>query len=222
MSQFLKLSSKQKKLYTGALLLSFLAAIVTILLVDAHYKGFGADSFCVIDDYWNCDRVNKSQFAVLFGIPVAIFGLLYYLGFTAVIAAALKGFNFSKFLNPIKIRTLTLLSIIFGVVTTIAMGVYEFTILKDFAIYGFVRNVVFALVFVWIWSLVRKNKDEGVQFHALLTSVAFFGVSFAVYLSDIEFFFLKAVCIYCLTQEIFIILMSILFALNLKHVLKND
>lgn len=57
-------------------------ALVGILLaayaVALHYAP-SSSSFCSFSASWDCDKVNKSPWSSLFGIPVAILGLLSYL-----------------------------------------------------------------------------------------------------------------------------------------------
>ncbi len=70
-----------------ALLLSVAGAVVSILLVRIHAQAHaGISSFCSINDVVNCDRVATSRFAVLFGIPVAAWGVVGY-GVAGVLAA---------------------------------------------------------------------------------------------------------------------------------------
>ena len=79
MNPFQHQSSKLKKLYTSIFLLSLAALFVTVILINSHYESSAAGSFCNIDDYWNCDKVNKSTFAEIFGIPVSVLGFGFYL-----------------------------------------------------------------------------------------------------------------------------------------------
>jgi uncharacterized membrane protein len=57
-------------------------ALIGILLaayaIPLHYKT-SADSLCNVSETLNCDKVNKSPWSELFGIPVSILGLLSYL-----------------------------------------------------------------------------------------------------------------------------------------------
>ena len=49
-------------------IISFLAAagiFVTIYLIFQHYRTVGG-SFCNVNDYVNCDIVNKSKYAEIF------------------------------------------------------------------------------------------------------------------------------------------------------------
>jgi uncharacterized membrane protein len=58
--------------------LAIIGIVVAGYLVTEHYTSTGA-SFCDINSTFNCSVVNKSQYAVFLGVPVAALGLLYYL-----------------------------------------------------------------------------------------------------------------------------------------------
>ena len=59
-------------------ILAVIGLFVSGYLVKEHYTSTGA-SFCDINDTFNCSAVNRSQYAVFLGVPVAILGFLYYL-----------------------------------------------------------------------------------------------------------------------------------------------
>jgi protein-disulfide isomerase len=65
-----------------------LAGLLTRLHAQAHA---GIASFCAISDVVNCDRVATSQFSVLLGLPVAVWGVLGY-----ALAAALAGWSLTR------------------------------------------------------------------------------------------------------------------------------
>lgn len=44
----------------------------------AHYDVTSSE-FCSVNETFDCDVVNKSSYSVLFGIPVAVYGILAYL-----------------------------------------------------------------------------------------------------------------------------------------------
>jgi len=50
-----------------------------------HYSS-SATGYCDFDELFNCDLVNRSSYARLFGVPVALIGLL---GFAALLASLL-------------------------------------------------------------------------------------------------------------------------------------
>ena len=75
--------SKIENLFTRLLLLSVLGICVSCYLVYHHENIVGGynvgQSFCNIGGHFNCDDVARSKYSSLFGIPVACFGLVYFL-----------------------------------------------------------------------------------------------------------------------------------------------
>lgn len=141
-----------KRLTLWAAILSALGVGVTIYLIYQHYKP-SADSFCNISDYVSCDVVNKSIYAEIFGIPVAVFGFLTYTALFVVSLGLYKGWNFTKILG----------------------------------------------------GLTQHRTIVGT---AVLSTL---GLVFSLYLTWIEFFVLTAVCIFCLTQQVFILIISLIY-----------
>ncbi len=63
------------------LLIAFLAvggAVVSSVSLYHHY-GTSSTSYCDFGDSFNCDIVNRSTYSVVFGIPVALIGVVGYL-----------------------------------------------------------------------------------------------------------------------------------------------
>jgi len=56
---------------------SIIGIILSILTVQSHYAS--DDGFCLSGG--GCDIVNKSQYSTFFGIPIGIFGSLWFLGY---------------------------------------------------------------------------------------------------------------------------------------------
>lgn len=149
-----------KRKLTWFLGLNTLAIFITGYLTYLHYKP-SASTLCKINEYLDCDIVNKSVYAELFDIPVAIFGLLSYLVLFIVGRAVYRGFRFTRW-----------------------------------------NKWLTASHVLWV-----------------LFGITAFGTLFSLYLTYIEFFVLQAVCIFCLTQQIIIlinlfILLSILSTID--------
>jgi vitamin-K-epoxide reductase (warfarin-sensitive) len=53
-------------------------AVSSVSLV--HHYGTSKSSFCDVSETVNCDIVNRSEYSTLLGIPVALLGILGYLG----------------------------------------------------------------------------------------------------------------------------------------------
>jgi len=72
-----KFLSKQTLFYFFALL-GMLAAAYSVRHWFMLEQGVGGESICNINDYWNCDKVTQSVYGNWFGIPIGVFGLLYW------------------------------------------------------------------------------------------------------------------------------------------------
>lgn len=80
--------------YYFFVLLAVLAGIAdTLYLAYSHYRNFTDiefSSFCAITKAINCDTVSQSPWSILFGIPVAFWGLFGYLLFFIILVTARK------------------------------------------------------------------------------------------------------------------------------------
>lgn len=74
---------KNKKLLSLMIIGSVLGAIFAFISLYEHVELVNdlkiSPSFCNISDAFNCDKVNESKFAEFIGVPIASFGILYYL-----------------------------------------------------------------------------------------------------------------------------------------------
>src|SRR6266498_2349967 len=57
--------------------LAFAGMVVSALALREHYRT--GDSPCSINEKWDCGTVNKSPFAMVWGVPVAALGIAGYL-----------------------------------------------------------------------------------------------------------------------------------------------
>jgi uncharacterized membrane protein len=73
-----------------AIVLLALAGVwVSARALQIHYST--ASQPCSINDVWDCGVVNHSKYSVLFGVPVALIGIVGY--GALVVTAALKAFR---------------------------------------------------------------------------------------------------------------------------------
>jgi len=91
-------------------LLAIFGIVVSSLALREHYREEG-DSPCSINERWDCGIVNKSPYAVLFGIPVAALGMGGYLllgvlawrgAYRMLLVFVLTGLAFSLYLAHIE------------------------------------------------------------------------------------------------------------------------
>ena len=76
---------------------------VVLALADAlaalslwHYIRFSLGlqsepSFCNLSAQFNCDAVTRSSYSLLFGIPVAVYGMLFYTAMLLTVGFSLRG-----------------------------------------------------------------------------------------------------------------------------------
>ncbi len=92
------------------ILLCVVGVAVSALALREHYRTAG-DAPCDINDRWDCGIVNKSPFAVIWGVPVAAIGIAGYLlmgtlalrrAYRLLLAPVLFGLAFSLYLAHIE------------------------------------------------------------------------------------------------------------------------
>ena len=86
--------------YTStAATLAVFGLVTSLYLAFSHYRNYTDitySSFCAISQSINCDTVSQSQWSILFGIPVAIWGIFAYAFFLFTALFALKENSESK------------------------------------------------------------------------------------------------------------------------------
>jgi vitamin-K-epoxide reductase (warfarin-sensitive) len=96
------------------ILLATLGIVVSALALREHYRTEG-DAPCSINERWDCGIVNKSPYAMLAGIPVAVLGIGGYIlmavlawrrSYRLLLAVVLAGLSFSLYLAHIEAHVL--------------------------------------------------------------------------------------------------------------------
>jgi len=92
------------------LTLTLLGIIASSLALREHYRPYG-ESPCSINEHWDCGVVNHSPYAMIAGIPVAVFGIAGYIvmallsvrrSYRLLLAASAAGLAFSLYLAHIE------------------------------------------------------------------------------------------------------------------------
>jgi len=82
-------------LYRWIIVLSFLGVLLSGYSLYAHYSPYPS-TICNFSETFSCDAVNKSEYAELAGIPVALVGLGGYALLALLALGVLKGKTFHK------------------------------------------------------------------------------------------------------------------------------
>jgi uncharacterized membrane protein len=138
------LPARRTSRLNAAIALMALAGIAVSSVSLYHHFSKSKTSFCDIGQSFNCDLVNRSQYSVVRGVPVALVGILGYLFLLSLAtvyrekaetpfmlaAAALVGFGFALYLTYIEGSVLHAWCVVclssLGLISAIAVvGVYQ-------------------------------------------------------------------------------------------------
>jgi len=109
------MTSRARRILLAISLLALGGALVSSVSLSHHYSA-ARSSFCDFGESFNCDMVNRSIYSVVFGIPVALIGIIGYLVLLALailyraeaetpailLMAALAGLGFALYLTYIE------------------------------------------------------------------------------------------------------------------------
>ncbi|MFO0583565.1 MAG: vitamin K epoxide reductase family protein [Anaeromyxobacter sp.] len=74
-----------RRAFAAALALSLGGLVIAGMLVRVHVNAHaGLTSFCDLGEHMSCDTVALSPYSIVLGLPIAVWGVLGYLAFTAL------------------------------------------------------------------------------------------------------------------------------------------
>ena len=124
-------------------ILSILGVVVSSLALREHFNT--GSSPCDINDVWDCGAVNHSPYAVMFGVPVAVIGILGY-----VLLAGLAA----------KFPWITVATALVGVIFSLHLTRIEWKVLQVWCIYCVSSQAIITAIFLLAVTraLVVRNK----------------------------------------------------------------
>ncbi len=143
--------------YSVVVFLSLGGLADSIYLAFIHYRNYtdiGYISFCAISKSINCDTVSQSPYAVFFGLPVAVWGIIGYLFFSILLVLAGNRRSEKQRIWALMFLTalaFSICSIILALISTFYIHSYCIMCIVNYAI-----NFLL-LYFVWI---IRKRFDR--------------------------------------------------------------
>ena len=122
------------------LLLTIVGLFTSLYLALSHYRNYtdiDYSSFCAISRAINCDTVSQSTWSILFGIPLAIWGVFAYLLFFIITIPALQNTKKQRYLWDllfIVALCYTFVDVYFGYISAIKIHAYCIMCLLSYAV----------------------------------------------------------------------------------------
>ena len=109
------MSATSRRLLMVIAFMAVLGIVVSAVSLDHHFRK-SKTSYCDFGQSFNCDIVNRSEYSTIAGIPVALIGILGYVGMLAfatfyrekaetpgiLLAGSLGGLGFALYLTYVE------------------------------------------------------------------------------------------------------------------------
>lgn len=157
-----------KYYYFPVLILVIVGIVDTAYLGISHYLNYtdiAYESFCAISKTINCDTVSQSPWSIIFGIPVALWGLTGYLFYLSILIFIQKNTEDRIPLWSI----LQLLGFIYSIVAII-LAVISATKIHSYCIMCILSYGISFLLFFYPW-FIRKRFDKNTFFENISKSL---------------------------------------------------
>ncbi len=133
MLRFWNKDRRPEALRRALIILAAAGSLILAYLTRLHY-GSGEASFCNFTPGLSCDLVNQSTYSELWGIPVAVLGLLFFLAVIVILLNWRRGGHFS----------LTLVLTVFALTFSLALSAVEVFILRSVCLLCETSKVIMA------------------------------------------------------------------------------
>lgn len=140
--------------------LAFGGLSASIYLSINHYRNYtdiGYKSFCAISRAINCDTVSQSTYSILFGVPVAIWGVIGYIFFLLFLPFASGNIAEKKRIWPL----LFLVSLAFSCVSIIYALISTFYI-ESYCIVCMLSYGSNFFLLYYVWLIRRRFERTGI------------------------------------------------------------
>lgn len=144
-----------KTLYVVSALVLLNIIISAYLLYEFYFPN--GSSFCAINSTFNCIDVAKSEYAILFGLPIALWGAVFYLAlFIGVLGVALNApfWKIHKSIRPGRVLNLTRYLAYFGLLFSLYLTYVEFFVIYVICPLCLVQQI---LIIAIVALLIRTN-----------------------------------------------------------------
>lgn len=131
-------------------ILSLIGAVIAGYSLYDHYQPIG-QGVCNLSETINCDIVNKGPFSEIFGVPVALLGVLLYLAL-----AKLAFFAFKKEENIAYLKNIIFYLSGFGLLFSLSLGGFVYYMLGAVCPVCALSYITIALIFFFSFKLKKS------------------------------------------------------------------
>lgn len=139
-----------KKLSLAFIIISLIGVIDTTYLTVGHFTGSGLNCYV----FSGCDIVTTSKYAVIFGIPLALLGALYYCGMFLLNILYLD-------IKKKPILYLIVLGGIVGFLTSLLLVYLQLFVLHQICEYCMLSALTSTILFVLGMILLKQMRTAG-------------------------------------------------------------
>jgi protein-disulfide isomerase/uncharacterized membrane protein len=150
----LKIARSERELRVVVWIVLVLAAIgfvVSVMALDQHIRythGLASGpSFCNISAYYNCEAVNASKWSTLLGVPIASYGMFFYLLLIGVAFAVIL----TGSLAPAAFMHFVLFMGVLSVFGSVALFLLSSLVIKALCLMCIALYLINILLFVVVW-----------------------------------------------------------------------
>jgi uncharacterized membrane protein/protein-disulfide isomerase len=140
---------------------SLIASLASFYLLYIHYNAASADSLlnilCTVSGTINCNKVNLSASSELLGIPLAAYGLFFYLFIISGMLIS-RGIDREAFTKGMTVISLCLSAI--SVLLIIPLAIISFVVIQATCIYCIITWTCSIIIFI---LFIRVIKDSGIK-----------------------------------------------------------
>ncbi|MFA6917760.1 MAG: vitamin K epoxide reductase family protein [Candidatus Gracilibacteria bacterium] len=135
---------------------AYIGFLDAMYLTAEHYSGVGLN--CVI--FTGCDQVANSVYSLLFGFPVALYGVLYYLGILliALLYVDIGHKKLPGIWHLLNVKFLPIYTLI-GFVMSVRFVYLQAFVIKAFCTYCLFSAVTSTLLFI-LGIIIFKNRKR--------------------------------------------------------------
>ena len=135
---------------------AYIGFLDAMYLTVEHYSGVGLN--CVI--FTGCDAVANSIYSLLLGLPVALYGVLYYLGilFIGLLYFDIGHKRFPGIFQLLNVKFLPIYTLI-GFIMSVRFVYLQAFVIKAFCTYCLFSAVTSTLLFI-LGVIIFKNRKQ--------------------------------------------------------------